>query len=250
MSEDDSQIQDEQPEVEPSIFESASEAREPEIEAPPVEPEIETPPVEPEVEAPPVEPELLGEEPPEVLPELEPPPPSRFRLFLSRALRWVTGFMVVFVLGVVAMWVIRVRPAQDMLQSRQAEIDTMQDQITSLEEQVQALLPLEAENTSLQAELAETEQQMAIRGVLVDITSAQLAIAQEDPVAAKAALAGTDERLLKLDMELVGTDTLEGLRTRLALVVDELDSDTFAAQRDLQILANNLISLERSLFGE
>jgi hypothetical protein len=241
MSEDESQIQDEQPEAEPSILNSASEAMEPEIEAPPVEPEI---------EAPPIEPELLVEESPELMPEVEPPPPSRFRLFLSRALRWVTGFMVVFVLGILAMWVIRVRPAQDMLQSRQAEIDAMQDQITSLEERVQSFLPLEEENTSLKAELAETEQQMAIRGVLVDVTSAQLAVAQEDPVAAKAALAGTDERLQKLDVELVGTDTLEGLRTRLALVVDELDSDTFAAQRDLQILANNIISLERSLFGE
>ncbi|HEY46537.1 MAG: hypothetical protein AMJ88_11790 [Anaerolineae bacterium SM23_ 63] len=235
MSEDDSQIHDEQPEVEPSAIES--------------EPVI-AESIEPEIEVPPIEPELLEEELPEILPEVEPPPPSKFRLFLNRALRWITGFMLVFVLGIVAMWVIRVRPAQAELKSQQAELDAMQDQITTLEDQVRSLLPLEDENVSLQAELAETEQQMAIRGVLVDVTSAQLAMAQEDPVAAKAALAGTDERLQKLDVELVGTDTLEGLRTRLALVVDELDSDTFAAQRDLQILANNLISLERSLFGE
>ena len=241
MSEDESQIHDEQPEAEPSVFESVSE---------PIEPDIEVPPVEPEIERPPVEPELLDEEPPELLPEIEAPPPSRFRMFFSRALRWITGFMLVFVLGVVAMWVIRVRPAQTELQSRQAELDGMQDQITTLEDQVQSLLPLEEENASLQAELAKTEQQMAIRGVLVDVTSAQLAMAQDDTVAAKAALAGTDDRLKKLDVELVDTDTLEGLRTRLALVVDELDSDAFAAQRDLQILANNLISLERSLFGE
>lgn len=235
MSEDDSQINDEQPEVEPSVFES--------------EPMI-SEPIEPEIEAPPVEPELPEEEPPELLPEVEPPPPSKFRLFLNRALRWTTGFMVVFVLGVVAMWAIRVRPVQAELKSLQAELEAMQDQITTLEERVQSLLPLEEENALLQAELAETEQQMAIRGVLVDITSAQLAMAQEDPIAAKAALAGTDDRMKALDVELVGTDTLEGLRTRLALVVDELDSDAFAAKRDLQILANNLISLERSLFGE
>jgi hypothetical protein len=235
MSEDDSQIQDEQPEVEPSISES--------------EPMIgET--IEPEVEAPPAEPELPEEEPTEFLPEVEPPPPSKFRQFLSRALRWVTGFLLVFVLGIVAMWVVRVRPDQAEIKSLQADLGAMQDQITTLEDQVRSLQPLEEENASLQAELAETEQQMAIRGVLVDVTSAQLAMAQEDPIAAKAALAGTDDRMKALDVELVGTDTLEGLRTRLALVVDELDSDAFAAQRDLQILANNLISLERSLFGE
>jgi hypothetical protein len=241
MSEEESQIHDEQPEVEPSVPEGVSE---------PIEPEIETPPVEPEIEAPPVEPELLEEEPPELMPEVEPPPPSRFSLLLNRALRWITGIMLVFVLGVAAMWAIRVRPTQAELNSLQAEMDAMQDQITILEDQVLSLLPLEEENASLQEELTQTEQQMAIRGVLVDVTSAQLAMAQEDTFAAKAALAGTDDRIQKLDMELVGTDTLEGLRTRLALVVDELDSDAFAAQRDLQILANNLISLERSLFGE
>ncbi len=237
MSEEDSQIHDEQPEIEPSAFEG--------------EPVI-SEPIEPEIEAPPVEPELPEEEPPEILPEVEPPPPppSRFRLVLNRALRWITGFMLVFVLGVAAMWVIRVRPAQLELQSLKAELDAQQLQITTFEDQVRSLLPLEEENASLKTELTNTGQQMTIMRVLVDVTSAQLAMAQEDPVAAKAALAGTDDRLRKLDVELVGTDTLEGLRTRLELVVDELDSDTFAAQRDLQILANNLISLERSLFGE
>lgn len=235
MSEDDSQIHDEQPEVEPSALES--------------EPVI-SEPIEAEIEAPPVEPELPEEEPLELLPDIEPPPPSKFRLFLNRALRWITGIMLVFVLGVVAMWAIRVRPVQSELQSLQTDLETMQEQVTTLEGRVQSLLPLEEENESLLAELAKTGQQMAIRGVLVDITSAQLAMAQEDPIAAKAALAGTDDRMKALDVELVGTDTLEGLRTRLALVVDELDSDTFAARRDLQILANNLISLERSLFGE
>jgi uncharacterized membrane-anchored protein YhcB (DUF1043 family) len=241
MSQDDSQIHDEQPEVEPSTSES--------------EPLIGEP-MEPEVEALTVEPELPEEAPPEPVEEVEAavevevPPPSRFRLFLNRALRWVTGFMLVFVLGVVAMWAIRVRPVQAELQSLQTELEAMQEQAATLEEQVQSLLPLEEENASLLAELAKTEQQMAIRGVLVDVTSAQLAMAQEDPLAAKAALVGTDDRMKALDVELVGTDTLEGLRNRLTLVVDELDSDAFAAQRDLQILANNLISLERSLFGE
>jgi hypothetical protein len=51
-------------------------------------------------------------------------------------------------------------------------------------------------------------------------------------------------------MELVNAETVEGFRTRLALVLEEVDDNAFAAQRDLQILASNLLSLERSLFGE
>ncbi|HEY44749.1 MAG TPA: hypothetical protein G4O11_12270, partial [Anaerolineae bacterium] len=120
MNQDDSQIHDEQPEVEPSTFEGES--------------------MEPEVEAPAAEPELLEEAPPEPVEEVEAaveveaPPPSKFRLFLNRALRWVTGLMLVFVLGVVAMWVIRVRPVQAELQSLQTELEAMQQQVATLEE--------------------------------------------------------------------------------------------------------------------
>ena len=118
MSEEDSQIHDEQPEIEPSALES--------------EPMI-SEPIEAEIEAPPVEPEFPEEEPPELLPEVEPPPPSKVRLFLNRALRWITGIMLVFVLGVVAMWAIRVRPVQSELQSLQTDLEAMQEQVTTLE---------------------------------------------------------------------------------------------------------------------
>jgi hypothetical protein len=40
------------------------------------------------------------------------------------------------------------------------------------------------------------------------------------------------------------------MRDRLRLVLAELDSDAFAAQRDLEVLANNLLALRRSLSGE
>jgi len=39
------------------------------------------------------------------------------------------------------------------------------------------------------------------------------------------------------------------MRSRLALVLDELETNRFAAMRDLEVLASNLMALERSLFG-
>ena len=236
MTDNDPQIQDEQPDIEPM----ASEAEPPVIE--PVEAEIETPEVEP----------VLGEEEPvELLEEVEPvKPPSKLSRFLSQALRWVTGFMVVFACGVIVTWVVQVRPRTEQIGSLRAELESAHDQIDSLESEVESLRPLEGENASLRNEITTIEQRMDILSVLVDVTTAQLAIAQEDPIAAKAALAGTDDRLMALDVELIGADTMEGLRNRLALVLEEVDDNTFAAQRDLQILASNLLSLERSLFGE
>ncbi|MCK4692356.1 MAG: hypothetical protein KAT23_01915 [Anaerolineales bacterium] len=236
MTDNDPQIQDEQPEVESM----ASEDESPVIE-----------PVEAEIEAPEVEPVVMEGEPVELLEEDEPAkPPSKLRRFMSRALRWVTGFMVVFACGVAVTWVVQVRPGLEQIGSLRAELESAQNQIDSLESEVESLHPLEGENSSLRNEITTTKQRMDLLSVLVDVTAAQLAIAQEDPIAAKAALAGTDDRLMALDVELIGADTVEGLRNRLALVLEEVDDNAFAAQRDLQILASNLLALERSLFGE
>jgi hypothetical protein len=233
MSEDESQFQPEQPEIEP-----IEEAIEPQPDVP-LEQEIEMPSLE-----------EMGVEATEELPPIEPPPPSRMSLFLRRALRWVTGLLFVFVLGILAMWAVQVRPAGERIRSLEAQLESSRSKIGELEAQVEALRPLEAENATLVSDLNRAEQRMDVLSVLVDVTSAQLAMAQDDPVAAKSALAGTDDRLLRLDTDLVGADTVRGLRTRLALVISELDTDVFAAEQDLQVLANNLVSLERSIFGE
>ena len=236
MTENDPQVQDEQPEVESM----ASEAEAPVIE-----------PVEPVIEADEVEPVVMEGEPAGLVEEVEPvEPPSKLQRFLSRALRWVTGLMVVFACGVAVTWFVQVRPGSEQISSLRVDLESAQNQIDSLESEVEALQPLEQENSSLRNEIATIKQRMDLLSVLVDVTTAQLAIAQEDPIAAKAALAGTDDRLMEMDVELIGADTVEGLRNRLALVLEEVDDNTFAAQRDLQVLASNLLSLERSLFGE
>lgn len=236
MTDNDPQIQDEQSEVESM----ASEDESPVIEQ-----------VEAEIEAPEVEPVVVEGEPVELLEEGEPAePPSKLRRFMSQALRWVTGVMVVFACGVAVTWIVQVRPGSEQIGLLRADLESAQNQINLLEDEVESLQPLEGENASLRNEITTIEQRMDLLSVLVDVTTAQLAIAQEDPIAAKAALAGTDDRLMALDVELIGADTVEGLRNRLALVLDEVDDNAFAAQRDLQILASNLLSLERSLFGE
>jgi len=224
MTDNNPQIQDEQPDVEPMASET---------------------------ESPVIEPVVMEGEPVELLEEVEPAkPPSKLRRFSSRALRWVTGFMVVFACGVAVTWFVQVRPGSEQIGSLRTELESAQNQIDSLESEVESLRPLEGENSSLRNEITTTKQRMDLLSVLVDVTTAQLAVAQEDPIAAKAALAGTDDRLMALDVELIGVDTVEGLRNRLALVLAEVDDNAFAAQRDLQILASNLLSLERSLFGE
>lgn len=178
-------------------------------------------------------------------------PESRFGRFLRRALRWATAVVVVFSLGVAATWFNQVRPRiaqQEALEQGLAAVEKQRDE---LQAQVDDLSEVRGENEMLQAELQQAEGRLALLRVLVDVTSAQLGIAQEDPIAAKAALENTAAALVDLGEKLGPGEasTVAGLQDRLALVQEELEADIFAAQRDLEILANSLLEIERDQFG-
>ncbi len=204
-----------------------------------LENKIETPDIEPaEAEKPVTETkqEIFDDE--EI--PLEPVKPKRR---LRRLLFWMLCVTGVFALGLVAMWFVRVGPLSTEFEKARVEIE-------SLESELEDLRPLQAENTQLSDALETSESQLQLLSVLVDVTSAQLALAQEDEIAAKAALAGTKVSLLELEEKLSAADAeiVRELIDRLELVQREVDTDEFAASRDLEILANNLLSLERSLF--
>ena len=178
-------------------------------------------------------------------------PTSRLGRFLRRALRWATATLVVFGLGVAATWFNQVRPRiaqQEALEQGLAAVEAQRDQLQAAVDELQGV---QAENEVLQDELQETEGRLALLRVLIDVTSAQLGIAQEDPIAAKAALENTAAAIADLGKKLGPSEasTVAGLKDRLTLVQAELEADIFAAQRDLEILANSLLEIERDQFG-
>ncbi len=178
-------------------------------------------------------------------------PESRFGRFLRRTLRWATATVVVFGLGVAATWFNQVRPRINQIQVLEQGLATVEAQRDQLQAAVDELQGVRAENEVLQAELQETEGRLALLRVLIDVTSAQLGIAQEDPIAAKAALENTSGALEDLGAKLGPSEAsaVAALQERLALALEELEPDIFAAQRDLEILANSLLEIERDHFG-
>ncbi len=162
---------------------------------------------------------------------------------LRRFLFWTLCVLGLFALGTVATWFFQVGPLTIELEKARIEIE-------SLESELEDLRPLPAENEQLSDALEISESHRQLLNVLVNVTSAQLALAQGDTIAAKAALAGTRASLLELEENLSVEDaeTVRDLIDRLELLQGELDTDEFAASRDLEILANNLLALERSLF--
>jgi len=182
----------------------------------------------------------------------EPKPPSRIGIFFRKALRWTTGIIFIFGLGVVTAWFVRVQPQDVEIRDLENRIQAAEITVEQLEAQITDLLPLDVENQQLLEELSESQLHVDVMKALIDATSAQLALAMDDVVTAKASLSGTDARLAALQDQLQGDDqqTLEGIRTRLSLVLEELEKDTEIAMNDLEVLSSNLIALERSLFGD
>ena len=186
-------------------------------------------------------------------PNEEPKPPapkdSRAGGFLKRAFRWVVIFLVVFTLGIVAMLFVRVGPLTDERDSLSHSLAEAQAANQDLQTEIDRLEGVEQENRALSEALQRTEVKLALLNILVDVTRAQLALAQEDPLRVAAALEGTGEKLAIL-RDLMQDSDLEGIRERLVLVLAEADGDPFAAERDLEILANSLLAIERELSGE
>jgi DNA repair ATPase RecN len=177
-----------------------------------------------------------------------PAPRNRFR----RILLWVLSLIIIFAAGVILTWTMRVQPQAQQLVSLEAEIVSIQDQVDTQIQELEKLRPLVDENEQLKSDLSLASAHLDLLNVLVDVTTAQLALAQEDDIAARAALTGTDDRLGALEGTLDGANAVEvhEMSDRLQLVIEEVESDSFAARRDLEILANNLLALERVLFGE
>ena len=201
--------------------------------------------------------ERLGGEPPVDLPTPpeqvveqpeEPREESKLARFLRRALRWITGIAVVFGLGVAAAYVLQIGPRARNQAALAEELAAIEEQRDELTMQVEELEGVRAENEQLAAELRQAQAQLILLDILVDVTTAQLALAQEDSIAARVALEETSAKLEEL-ADASGSESIVVLQERLELVVDEVQSDAFAAQRDLEVLANALLSLERDLFN-
>lgn len=182
---------------------------------------------------------------------LEKPPeepkkePSRFILFLRKLLRWVTGALALFALGIVLMWIMQVRP-------RVKELRELGEQVEQLESELDSLSAVEAENEVLLTGLEDAQNHLSLLSILVDVGSAQLAINDDNLETALAALVETDAKIDFL-IENLGSahqETLESMQERLSLALRELNEDAFAAQSDLEVLRNSILALERSLFGD
>ncbi len=180
--------------------------------------------------------------------------PGKTQVFLRKLLRWSAGVAGIFIIGVLAIWIVRVSPLQKELAATQAALEELQAEAEALQddydEQLDINTDLEARNEDLQQQLTVTQADQQLLRALADVSAARVALAADDVVTARAALSGTMKKLEALQdllPEEVQT-TVQGMIARLELALDGIDQDTFAATNDLEVLWTNLQALEASLF--
>jgi hypothetical protein len=183
--------------------------------------------------------------------------------FWMRTLRWVLGILIVFGLGVIIVVYLGLVPAQNRtfeinqeLQSAQQRISEIQSQAEQEQARSQAeierLNAFESANEELQAQLSRSELRVAILSAQNDIVNAQLALEKEDINSASLALSQTSETLDTISGLLAPNqrEVITVMKDRLDLAIRGLDTDTFAARSDLDVLYNDLIKLENTFFSQ
>lgn len=184
---------------------------------------------------------------------------SKTSQFFRSVLRWMGLGLVVFGLGALAAIFLfyvpkanEVKLANQNLAAAEGQITDLQTEITNLKNQMAELSTLEETKQSLQAELDQARLHIHLLAALTDIRTAQSALAQDDRAAAQTALTPTAATLTQLQKGLANeqAETVSALLSRLKLAQGELESNPFAAQSDLEVLAVSLLELEQSLFSE
>jgi hypothetical protein len=159
--------------------------------------------------------------------------------------RWLTILLagiLIFGLGAGSVYFTWLRPANEANRS-------LSTQIESAEAELQALRPLVSENVSLQAEARQAEMRLLALSALADVNSARVAMALGNPSEARMPILLADGKLAKLGTELAGeqAESVSAIRDRLTLARGEIETDAFAAQRDLEVVANDLAKLVKAL---
>jgi F0F1-type ATP synthase membrane subunit b/b' len=201
----------------------------------------------------------VPEQPPEKGTKPEKQPPG----FLIRALRWVLGILIVFGLGAVTVIYFSYLPTKQKLDNSNQELQNAQQRIDEIQSQAQQeqansqaeidrLKTFESKNQELQTQLNQAELHVAILSAQNDVISAQLALEKEDTNSASLALSQTSKTLDTISNKLEPNqrDVVTKMKDRLDLAVNGIDTNTYAALSDLDVLYNDLIKLENTLFSQ
>ncbi len=182
------------------------------------------------------------------------PQMGRMQRFGRSLLIWLIVIVIAFLAGVLTFNFTLYQPLAGTLKQTQGDLTKANQNLSQVTADVTAvndqLTGIKADNQAMQSKLEAATDHLALQQVLVEITNARLALANNDVQSAKTALQQTEQQLGDLTPRIAAVDAklAESMPQRLALVLSELDSSVDTAKVDLELLAENLTSVEGLLF--
>ena len=161
--------------------------------------------------------------------------PARRVGCLRRSLYFVIVGLLIFGVFVGTFYFVWYRPVALQNQTLQAEVEDLR--------------PLQGENEELRSQVEQASLRLLVLQALVDINAARASLALGQRDQATESLSSAGARLQELAFQVGSADATEvgQMRDRLGLALGEIGDDAFAAQSDLDVLANDLSQLAERL---
>jgi cell division protein FtsB len=176
--------------------------------------------------------------------------PTRFQIFLRRALIWFGIAFVFFAAGFATFYFVLYQPKVAELKETQGKIMDLEIEIEQLHAEIREHEDEIADLEVKSAALEDAEKHTALLMVMVDAYDARFSLGAENVIAAKSTLADTDTALEMILDDIRGFDSglADTLPQRLELIRTNLDRDVETAIEDCNQLIEDLLAVEAALY--
>jgi hypothetical protein len=180
-----------------------------------------------------------------------PSKPNRARQFFQRLLRWVFGILIIFGLGfLLAIFTLYI-PNRQAIDRKDASLRQVNQKVEDLQSELVTLKDEQKTCQNVQDELENANLHVVILKAQIDVANAQLAMANNAPEKARLSLSEVENTLQTIARLVVKNQQkiISDLQSRLSLAIGEVNTNPYAAQSDLDVLATGLLELENASFA-
>ena len=169
--------------------------------------------------------------------------PTRFQLFMKKALTWLAVVVVAFLAGFITFYFTLYQPKVDQLDQAQTALTDAEDKVNNLETQLTTV-------TEQRDALETADDYRALLSIMTDIYAVRTALVEENTSAAKSALSDTNETLDGIIGVIRAFDAklAESLPQRLNLIKTNIDGNLENAIADCDLFIKDLRDIEKALY--
>lgn len=177
--------------------------------------------------------------------------PSKAHMIWRKFLLWMVVIAIAFAGGFFFDTAFRYQPQVELVNVLKGDVSDANDQILSLEADIDRLSEFEEDNIKLTEQVQGITTHITLLSAKAAVADASLAVEQDRQADAKLALdkVGSTLDALKGMLNADQAEVVENMIQRHNLIVLELTGDGYTVQTDLELLSSKLNTLEATLFA-